>query len=376
LKVVVRILFVTALYLPCTGGLEIFVDQLATELQRRGHEPSVLTACEVGGTAGPDLVNGVDVIRSDVHDVIAKRDFAGILRVQRETCEVVRDLRPDVIHVHDAAPSLWMYQRGARRPRPPVLMTLHSVMSEHYAVMGAALPGLRTVMRDVDWVTGVSRDVVHDALRLEPSIANRLSLVPTGIRAEVAATPVCDGPSRLLCVGRLAIEKGFDRALLATAILTSRHDDVTLTIAGDGPLRAELTARAHELGIMEWVEFLGAVPHDRVWDHLSDATVVVMPSRFEGLPLVALEAAWAARPVVGIAAPGLSAAVVHGETGLLVDGDEHALAAAIEELLVNRARARVLGAAARRLAEQAFSLSACVDRYVDLYERLSAARGS
>lgn len=369
-----RVLFVTPLYLPYTGGLEVLADQLAGELQARGHQLAVLTSSVVPDRVGPDVVNGIPVLRIDVPGVVARRDAVGILRVRREASEYVRDFRPDVVHAHDAPPALWLYLQAARGPRPPILLTLHNVMRQHYPEIGGALSGLRTLLQEVDWVTGVSQDVVDDARVLEPSIAGRLSLVSTGIRSpDAGAAPVRDGPSRLLCVGRLVTQKGFDRALRATAILAARRD-VTLTIAGDGPLRDELVAQAHALGIAERVEFLGRVSGERVQELLSGAIVVVMPSRFEGLPLVALEAAWAARPVVGTAAPGLSEAVVHGETGLLVDGDDHALADAIEALLVDRKRARALGEAARRRAERSFSLSACVDGYVELYDALCARR--
>lgn len=368
-----RVLFVTPLYLPYVGGLEVLAGQLLGELRDRGVDVSVLTAHGDETPAGTDVVDGITVLRTRAHEVIEQRDYPGILAVQRETWEHVRALQPDVIHAHDAAPSLWLYARAARRQRPPIVMTLHSVMTEHYASTGGELPGLRTVLRESDWVTGVSPDVVADALVVEPSIADRISLVTTGIAPPPGAdavAPVGDGPARLLAIGRLVETKGFDRAITATALLADRHPDLRLTIAGEGPARADLVALAAELGIADRVAFLGAVDGDRIGALLGEATVVVMPSRFEGLPLVALEAAWMARPVVGAAAPGLAHAVQDGVTGTLVDGDDRALADAVDALLTDRALARAYGAAARELAERQFSLAGCVDEYVRIYDRL------
>jgi glycosyltransferase involved in cell wall biosynthesis len=172
-----------------------------------------------------------------------------------------------------------------------------------------------------------------------------------------------------VCVGRLSAEKGFDRAIRATADLVGRGHDVRLRILGDGDARVDLARLAAELGIADRVELLGEVPHSAVPGHVQDATVVVMPSHVEGLPLVALEAAAMARPVVGMAVPGLSEAVVDGRTGILVDVDEH-LAEAIAALLADRERARALGTAARERVERSFSLEACVDGYLRVYDRL------
>jgi glycogen(starch) synthase len=290
----------------------------------------------------------------------------------------VRDFAPDVIHGHDAAPTLWLYLRAARTRRPPVVMTLHIPMTRHYAQIGGDLAGLRTVMRECDVVTCVSDDVVTDALEVEPTVAEKLCLIPNGVPIPPAPVPpVADGPARLLCLGRLAEQKGFDRALRAFARLVDRHPDARLVFAGDGPQRGELQASAAELDVAERVDFLGAVDHAAVASLLESATVVVMPSRFEGLPLVALEAAARARPVVGTDAPGLSLAVHDGITGSLVAGDDDAaLADAIEGLVTDRDRARAFGAAARALVEADFSLSGCVDRYVSLYERLTGRNGA
>lgn len=362
----------TPLYLPWVGGLEVLAAQLVAELHDRGHEVAVLTAHGPGEEPSVDVVDGVEVVRTAAHHAIERRDMAAILAVQRDTWNYMRDFAPDVVHGHDAAPSLWLSLRAARRRHPPVVMTLHSVMSEHYAFVGGSLAGLRTVMRESAWLTGVSADVVDDALTIEPSIADRISVLPNGVPLPSDPAPVADGPARFLCLGRLVPQKGFDRAVRAFALLAPDHPDARLTIVGAGPDRAELVALAESSGAAERIEFLGEVDHSRTAALIESATAVVMPSRFEGLPLVALEAAARARPVVGTFAPGLSRAVDPGVTGLLVEGDhDAALAAALATVVDDRDRARALGARARERAEREFSLSHCVDRYLELYEQVA-----
>jgi len=104
-----RVLFLTPLYVPCIGGLEIFVRQLAQELGSRGHEVAIVTSHGKEASAGLDRVDEVPVLRVDAHDVIAARDASGILRTQVEIAKFAREFSADVVHSHDAGPVLWMY---------------------------------------------------------------------------------------------------------------------------------------------------------------------------------------------------------------------------------------------------------------------------
>jgi glycogen(starch) synthase len=236
----------------------------------------------------------------------------------------------------------------------------------------SVLPVLAKMLREADWVTGVSRSVVDDVLSYEPSMASRISIITNGIVPpvlDISAVP--DGPPRLLCIGRLDEHKGFDLAIAALARLRERHPSVRLAIAGDGPERNRLIALACALGVNDSVDFLGNVSRDRIAVLLRECTVVVMPSRYEGLPLVALEAAWAGRPIVAADSPGLSDAVVPGETALMVPaGDPDALARAIAGLLVDASHVRALGLKARAMAADRYSLKRCVDEYETVYQRV------
>jgi glycogen(starch) synthase len=365
----VRILFLTPLYVPHVGGLETLVRQLAGVLQSRGHDVAIVTSHGREAASGDDSIDGVPVRRVDAHDVVEVRDAAGILRVELDILRLAREFAPDVVHSHDAGPVLWMYSRVARRDRRPLVVTLHNVMTRKFE---SVLPVLAKMLRDADWVTAVSQAVADDVLEYEPSVAARMSVIVNGIAplsAEVTAIP--DGPPRLLCMGRLDHQKGFDVAIAALAQLRRRYADARLVVAGDGPERDRLLALACTLGVDDSVDFLGEVGPERVAALLGACAAVVMPSRFEGLPLVALEAAWAGRPIVAAQSPGLTEAVVPGETAVTVPAeDAGALAEGIGELLGDSRRAGELGRRARAVAERRYSLDRCVDDYERLYHRV------
>jgi glycogen(starch) synthase len=175
----------------------------------------------------------------------------------------------------------------------------------------------------------------------------------------------------LLCLGRLAPEKGFDLALTALASLIERFPHIRLVIAGDGPARTDLEQQAAKLGLAHVVDFIGWVAPDKVPALLNTATVVVMPSWREGLPLVALEAALMARPVVATRVGGLPEVVVHGQTGLLIEKeDSDGLAKAIAFLLEHPETATQMGQAAQQRAQEVFNSEQCVNAYDALYQKL------
>jgi glycosyltransferase involved in cell wall biosynthesis len=232
--------------------------------------------------------------------------------------------------------------------------------------------GLASVLALADWISANSLNVLEQARRLLPGSCDRSSVIYDGLSAPaVPVTLPSFDPPRLLCLGRLSPEKGFDVALEAFAVLLGRFPTARLVVAGGGPERAALERRVGELKIAQSVEFVGWVAPDAVSALISKASLVVIPSWTESLPLVAAEAGQMERPTVATRVGGMPEVVVDGETGLLVEpGDSQALAAAIVSLLEHPERARELAAAARRHAERLFSLEGCVDSYDALYRRL------
>ncbi|MGH2443898.1 MAG: glycosyltransferase [Chloroflexota bacterium] len=142
---------------------------------------------------------------------------------------------------------------------------------------------------------------------------------------------------RLLYVGRLTGEKGVDVLLRALNIVVQTHSQVHLKIIGDGIERDTLLALVDELELQQHVTFVRYV-HDptRLRELYLDAGIVVLPSRTEGVPAVALEAMAFGRAVVATRVGGLPSVIKDRETGLLVPPDDPAaLASAIERLISN-----------------------------------------
>jgi glycosyltransferase involved in cell wall biosynthesis len=182
------------------------------------------------------------------------------------------------------------------------------------------------------------------------------------------APPPPSAPTRLAAVGRLIPIKGFDVLLEAFASARRQLPELTLEIAGAGPLEAALRATAPP-----GVAFLGrVVPATSVFERNA---ILVAPSRGEGFGLVALEAAERGRAAIVSDVGGLPEIVADGETGTVVPvGDVQALAAAIVSLAGDPERVRAYGAAARVRALERFSAAAAADGVASVYRELLQRR--
>jgi glycosyltransferase involved in cell wall biosynthesis len=237
----------------------------------------------------------------------------------------------------------------------------------------------RVTDRLADVTTNVSKAGVERYLRIGAAPAGRMLWVPNGIdvnrfeaspavRDAVRTALHVSGEFVFLAVGRLERAKGFDVLLQALSIVHTQANNVAVVIAGDGSQRATLEARASALGLgSELVRFLGV--RDDVPDLMAASDAFVLPSRWEGLPMVLLEAASSGLPIVASAVGGNAEVVVDQETGFLVaPDDEEALGRAMvrmAELPVDE-RQR-MGMRGRRLVRERYGLNAVVDTWLELY---------
>jgi len=178
----------------------------------------------------------------------------------------------------------------------------------------------------------------------------------------------------VLFAGRLAEQKRVDDLLKAVDLLQHVQPNLRTVIAGDGPLRDRLeeTARAYHLDGR--IRFLGH--RDDLPRLLVAADVVVLPSAYEGLPNVVLEAMRFRKPVVATAAPGTTEAVIDGQTGLLVPiGNAMLLARAIRDVVRNPTLASRLGEAGQARVQALFRADTMVAQFAELYENLARSKG-
>ena len=163
-----------------------------------------------------------------------------------------------------------------------------------------------------------------------------------------------DGKKVLLSVSRLNDGKGFPHLLHVFPEIIARVPNVVWLIVGEGPKRAELVTSVQKMGLQNVVRFLGSVPHDALMPYFAIADLFVLLTHpdtvrgEEGLGMVFLEAAAAGLPVIAGKSGGVEEAVLHAQTGLVLDiYQKKQVVEAIVQLLEQESFARALGQAGR-----------------------------
>jgi glycosyltransferase involved in cell wall biosynthesis len=174
-------------------------------------------------------------------------------------------------------------------------------------------------------------------------------------------------------VGRLEEQKGHTYLLEAISEVLKESQKLKVLIVGDGSLREQLEAKADRLGIRDYLIFTGF--RDDVPRLLQLMDVVVLPSLYEGLPLVAIEASAMGKPVIATAVDGTPEVILDGETGILVGPrDPSSLARAMLSLLLDSSRRTILGKKGRDFVNQKFSIRRQIEETEKLY--YSCVKGS
>lgn len=177
----------------------------------------------------------------------------------------------------------------------------------------------------------------------------------------------------VLFVGRLTPIKGPQVLLEALPGLLSVLPTTRLVLAGDGPLREPLQQRAQELGLADRVRFLGHVRGQPLAALYRAADVLVAPSLYEPLGLVALEGMVCGTPVVAAASGGLAEIVRDGETGVLVPpNDPRALTSAVARLLTDRGLAARLAAEAADRVRRCYTWAEVATRSLAVYSAVTS----
>jgi glycosyltransferase involved in cell wall biosynthesis len=354
------------------AGAETQVKNLACEHARRGARVMVVSLREPEAFVQELTDAGVQVVSLGMPKGVA--DPRGMVRLAR----AVRAFRPDVVHSHMVHANLLSRVTRLFCHMPVLVCTAHNV--DEGGWWRECMYRLTDRLADV--TTNVSRAGVERYIRVGAAPAGRIRWVPNGIDiSRFERSPATRTALRtalhvsdafvFLAVGRLEPAKGFDVLVRAIPSVVLSCGDAVLLIAGDGSQRPALEEATRSL---RNVRFLGV--RDDVPDLMAAADALVLPSRWEGLPMVLLEAASAGLPAVATDVGGNAEVVVDQETGFLVPpDDEEALGTAMVRIANLSAEERhEMANHARQLVQERYSLSAVVDTWLDLYATCARRR--
>ena len=354
------------------GGMQNHTAELTRGLDRLGVRQQVLTS-RLGGARSCTRMGRSAVVARTGLPVRGLRQLWAAAAVP----QLARLSGLGLVHAHQGedVAVLPLAAAVARRADVPLVVTVHCSVTRTLdrgrrrplTVLGP--PVERAVLRRADAVLVLTELAAQAAVDdgLDP---DRVHVVPSGFSPALFAGPHADPTPhvphpRVLFAGRLADQK---RPLDAVAAHARMADDVQLVVVGDGPLRAEVQAAVAASPARDRVHLLGLVPHEQVPAHLAHADVFVLPSQYEELGSVLVEAMASGLPVVANRIGGIPALVEDGVTGRLVErGDVVGLADALSAVLTDRRTTRRTTETARARVDRDFAWPVLAERVCDVY---------
>jgi glycosyltransferase involved in cell wall biosynthesis len=358
------------------GGTERVLLQILAGLDARRWRSILLHHPEPGIAPLLDEARRLGVELRAVPRMERLRDLRHLPALVR----MLRSIRPAIFHAHLNWPLACRFGLGAA-----AIANLPAIVATEHVYV--PVPWRRSILLQrllatrIDRYFAVSHEVaqrLHQNFDLPDS---KLQVIHNGIDLGAYDQPPKPGLRRalagatdrpiVLTTARLDAQKGLGYLLEAAALIP----EAVFVVAGEGPERARLEARAYELGLSEQVNWLGY--REDIADLLACSDLFVLPSLFEGLPVALLEAMAARRPVVASAIGGVDEVVVHERTGLLVQpADSLALAGAIRAILADPALAERLALAGQAHVAQEFSVERMLTQLTDCYEDLVRSNGA
>ncbi|MDH3403779.1 MAG: glycosyltransferase family 4 protein [Acidobacteriota bacterium] len=348
------------------GGGTVMVLSLVEHLVARGAE--VCLATDAGSYAA-DRGRALGA-------AVAELPFFSLGRASRRLAAALDGFRPGVVHAHGSRAGFHLVPWSRRRPSVATHYTVHGYHFQHRS-LPRLLAGRWAERRTGRRLRSVIHVCDHDCKLAQswrlipPAAACRVIYNGVDVDALPAAAPA--GPPRAVFIGRLVPQKDPELAAAIARRLAAAGVPVTLVGGGAGEPRVRRRLAA-EIAAGR-VAMTGEVDRERALAELAGAAVLVLPSRWEGLPVVVLEALAVGVPVVAAAVGGVPEALAGGAAGvLLAERDPERFAAEVQALLADGDRRRRLVAAGRALAAERFRLADCLERYADLYCRGDGGR--
>jgi glycosyltransferase involved in cell wall biosynthesis len=295
-----------------TGGAEISAFNIAARLAGRGHEVHVVTRRQEAAAKDGFTVHGIGCIGWPMR----LRYLTTVRNMMKETVRI----RPDIIYCQTLYSESMAGLIAGRKLGVPVVA--RSVGEIYVTKSGIDRMMLRYVVRNSTLVLALTnhmKKTITDFCR----DAN-VDVLPEGVDYDFFKNyPAKKRRSgTILYVGRLTELKCVDVLLRAFRIVQGRVPGAELKIIGDGELADSLRELARQLGLKN-VDFMGNVGRDDVAKSMHESSVLVLPSKSEGFPLVIPEAMASGLPVITTAVKGLPEIVKDGENGYLVPPHDH-----------------------------------------------------
>lgn len=364
-----KILHISKLYYPWTGGVERNLQELVESIKEKTGVK--VLCCEVMGKTKHQRINDVEILKSCSLGLILSMPISPCLpyHFKKFTKEA------DLIHYHSLFP-LAEIMECLFNPRKKKIVTLHYERLTRNYLMVIYKPLLREFFKRMDILIIPSKAFLNS--KLLSGFEKKTETIPFGIDIKkFELNPDIEerkgeirkkyGFPIILFVGNLLPYKGLRYLILAMKEIKGK-----LLIIGDGNEMDRLKRTVHKNGLTEKVYFLGEKSYRELVSFYHASDIFVLPSLYESFGNVQLEAMACGKPVINTNIPTAVPEVsIHGETGLTVPpANPTALSEAIKRLLENDKERIKYGIRARQRVEKFYSMEVISEKILSLYRKL------
>ena len=394
-------MFAKGLPVHIKGGMEIYVEELAKGLVKRGHEVTIITTKHPEGRKKEEEEGNLRIYYVGDKPLKYTRTFF------KESIKLFKNLNEknkfDIVHSQSGAGVA--YALKCKKTAPLVITFQGTALTEAKSLWNEG----RFVKKAIS-VSILFRDFIHyfifshkyfyiradkiiavsnelkEVIKMQYKVPEeKLVVIPNGIdinkfkpinvedlRRELSL----GGKKAILSVGAVHRQKGFHLLLNILPEILKEEKDVKLVIVGSGPYLENLKNIALKLGVSKNVLFIGSVSHEKLVKYYNLANIFAFPTlRYEGLPLVVPEAMACEKPVITSRIGGIPTAIENGKDGFLIEpGNLKELRERILEVLGDEELARKLGENARKKVLERFSLDRMVEDTIKVYDAVTSGR--
>ncbi len=372
-------------YLPNPYGVSTSVDGFYRGLQSAGHEVSVFAPHwpQDEECASPGVYRYPSIA------VPTKVPFSLALPYAPEIDKIIEEKSFDLIHTQHPNILGGQARRWAQKKKVPLIFTWHS-RYDHYTHYASLIPqniASRWIMHNAQSFATLADHIIFptqsaaDLYRGDMD-EQKISIVPSGVDEDLFRDPdpeqirtyynIPAGVRLLVTVSRLTQEKNVLFLARSVRRFLRAHDDVYFLICGDGDLRNDMEALFDEGDLMHRVIFTGELSRSSVKNYLAASDVFVYASTTETQGTIVTEAMYSGVPIVAVRSSGVRDVVEDGVSGILVKENWSDFVYALEKIVYDDEYRTLLRGAASARAHDHFTVAACTQKLIGVYEDVLA----
>jgi glycosyltransferase involved in cell wall biosynthesis len=349
------------------AGTEIATYNIAKHLSKRGHEVHIMTSLDEG-LPKESAEHGIYIHRIGWR----KARFVGVLIFWTKIIRILRNIRPDIIHIQGISmgmPGLMakvilkkpilVWGRGTDVYHPNLIMSILSKQIICYA----------------DIVVALSEDMKKE---MQKTCMRNITVIPNGINLDRYEN-ICKDMVReklhfktceklILFIGSLRTEKGLKYLIDAMDLIRGKNRSCRLIIVGEGSEERILKKMVKNLNLSNYVYFIGQIPNEMVPCYMAASDVFVLPSLYEGLPNVILEAMASGLPIVATKVGALPEILIDGVNGFLIEPENSRQIYEKVSLLLEDQELRVIISKNNRENAKKYSWDNIIKKIEDAYQ--------